>query len=239
MKRYLEQLKPQERRWVVGIGFIVFVVLNYWFVWPHFKEWELDNKKMQTSRDTLTKFRAELAHRPEYERKIKDLESQESVMPEDQAIDFDRYYQNRARESKVLIMNNSRLVTTTNDFFLEQQMSLTVQSGEKELVNFLYTLGSSNSLVRVRAMSLRPDGQHQQLNANVTIVASYQKKAATPSSASGKVAAPAAVATPVVGTQKPVVPTSPKPTILHTNKAFELAPRVASATNKPGPLKIK
>jgi len=42
-------------------------------------------------------------------------------------------------------------------------------------VDFLYNLGSGNSLIRVRDLSLRPDPPRQQLSGNVKLVASYQK----------------------------------------------------------------
>ena len=32
-------LRPQERRLVVIVGLIIFVLLNMWFVWPYFDDW--------------------------------------------------------------------------------------------------------------------------------------------------------------------------------------------------------
>src|SRR4051812_22830112 len=39
-KNFFEQLnlRPHERRVVIVVGVIVFVVLNAWFVWPHFSD---------------------------------------------------------------------------------------------------------------------------------------------------------------------------------------------------------
>ena len=34
MKKYWEQLQPLERRWVAFILIALFVVLNWWKVWP-------------------------------------------------------------------------------------------------------------------------------------------------------------------------------------------------------------
>jgi hypothetical protein len=64
---------------------------------------------------------------------------------------------------------------TNNQFFLEQSQTVTTTAKEQELVDFLYNLGSSNSLIRVRDLGLRPDQPRQQLNANIKLVASYQK----------------------------------------------------------------
>jgi hypothetical protein len=43
-------------------------------------------------------------------------------------------------------------------------------------VDFLYSLGAGNSLVRVRGLSLSPDAPRQNLRVSVTLVGSYQKK---------------------------------------------------------------
>ena len=56
MKRFWEQLKPGERRWVAGIGLALFVVLNYIFVVPHFSDWAKAQGRMQRAEDYLLKF---------------------------------------------------------------------------------------------------------------------------------------------------------------------------------------
>jgi hypothetical protein len=89
---------------------------------------------------------------------------------------------------------------------MEQIQTITVASGEKELVDFLYNLGSGDSLVRVRDLSIRPDPPRQQLQANITLIASFQKNvkvAAKPAPAS---AAPTKPAPVVPDNSKPVTP---------------------------------
>ena len=50
-------------------------------------------------------------------------------------------------------------------------------SGEKELVDFLYRLGSGNSLIRVRDMNLGTElPARQKLQGSLTLVESFQKK---------------------------------------------------------------
>ena len=61
-------------------------------------------------------------------------------------------------------------------FFSNAPIGLTIQSTEAQLVDFLYKLGDGNSLIRVRALSLRPDAPRQALSGNLTLIASYQKK---------------------------------------------------------------
>lgn len=199
MKKFLDQLKPQERRWVIGLAAGTFLLINYLFVWPHFKDWREADARKQKAEEKLTKFRAEIAHKPEYERLIKKYETEGggSVAQEEQMEQFVTFVQNAANLYSVNILNNSPPRTSTNSpFFIDREMSFTVLAREDGLVNFLYALGSSNSVMRVRAMSLRPDGPHQQLSANITVLASYQKKAPV-------AAAPAKTTTPAT---KPVAP---------------------------------
>ena len=82
--------------------------------------------------------------------------------------------------SGVNLMNSGRITTRTNSpFFVELVQTITVQSGEPQLVDFLYNLGAGPSLIRVRGLSLHTDPSHQQLVAGVTLVASYQKSQRT------------------------------------------------------------
>ena len=39
MKKYLSQLRPLERRLVVGVAVVLLIVLNWAFIWPHFSDW--------------------------------------------------------------------------------------------------------------------------------------------------------------------------------------------------------
>ena len=156
-----------------------------------------------------------------------------SVLPEDQAIDLIRFYSSRAIDNNVLVQNNSGIKTTTNTFFLDQEMTLSVMAREKGLVGFLYNLGSSNSMVRVKNMSLRPDQSHQQLNASITIVASYQKKVPAKSSAPTPPAKIVASAKPAAPSPKPVAP-DPKPVVHTSTNRTEPKFLKSAVTNKPG-----
>ena len=39
MKKYFAQLRPLERRLVVGVAVVLLIVLNAAFIWPHFADW--------------------------------------------------------------------------------------------------------------------------------------------------------------------------------------------------------
>jgi len=73
-------------------------------------------------------------------------------------------------------VNTSRQMTRTNDdaFFVEQIQNITIVADDKQLVDFLYKLGSGNSMTGARP-GLQPDAPRQHLNGNIKLVASYQK----------------------------------------------------------------
>jgi Tfp pilus assembly protein PilO len=68
-------------------------------------------------------------------------------------------------------------LTHTNEFFVEQIQNITVSATDEQLVDFLYKLGSDASMIRVRDLELQPDPPRQKLNANVRLIASYQRNA--------------------------------------------------------------
>jgi hypothetical protein len=212
MKKLWEQLKPQERRGVTIIGVLLFLVLNYFLVWPQFKQWGANLRRMDKANADISKYQAELRRKPEYERRIRNFDA-EVVPPEDQVIHFQNYIRDRATENGVSIQNESALRKIPTEFFLEQQETVQAVCSEPSLVNFLFSLGSSNSLMRVRNLILHPaDLNRYQLHADVIIVASYQKNTPTPPP---RVDAPARTEAPAA---KPAGP-GPKP---------------MNVTNKPG-----
>jgi len=212
MKRYWEQLKPQERRWAVGIGAVVFLMLNYFFVWPHRHDWGRDQARMKSAQDTNQLYSEEIKKKNGYMGKLRDLQSEgQDVLPEDQAIDFIHFYSSREVNNKITPLGNGPLTTRTNEFFVEQQMGITCMADETNLVNFLYSLSEGNSMMRVRAMSLHPDPGKQQLNASLTLVASYQKKAPARSGTGSKPERPTGVAS--TAPVKPIVTAAKTPTL--------------------------
>ena len=226
------QFQPTERRWVAVIGIAIFLVGNYIFVWPHFHDWRRADARIKKAEDLMALYSAEIKNKPSYEARIRELQSDagSEVQDQDQAIDLVRFYTSRANSNNVQVLNNSRISTSTNDpFFVNNEMQLSVVGRESQIVNFLYSLGAGNSMVRIRSMSLRPDSTHQQINANISIVASYSKK--PPVRATGAAAAPAAGKT-VAPVSRPAP--APKPAG-QTNKPLVTATH-NSATNNPVPI---
>ncbi len=74
------------------------------------------------------------------------------------AINMMRTIQSQSAQSGVGIVNTSRPITRTNDaFFVEQVQNINVIADDKQLVDFLYKLGSGASMIRVRDLELQPD----------------------------------------------------------------------------------
>jgi len=182
MKQLWDQLRPSERRWVIIIGCIVFLVLNYFMVWPKFKQWKVNSKHIADARATIQKCQPEIAKEATYQKALATYESSGTKIPEaDQVLNFQTFYQGRAVENGIQIQSDAIRPPRTNDFSVDQQTTLEVVGGEKNLVGFLYSLGSSASQMRVREMSLHAvEPNRYQLHASLTIVASYsyQKKPA-------------------------------------------------------------
>ena len=193
MKKYFSQLRPLERRLVVGGVVFVIIVLNWWKVWPHFADWSNLRGQLESAHRNLKLYQDAAAQVPDLQKQVSALESQgETVLPEDQAIDFTRTIQSQSLRSGVNIITTSRPTTSTNDaFFVEQIQNVTVTANDEQLVDFLYRLGSDASMIRVRDLELQPDAAHQHLAASIRLVASYQKNPTIPANAKPANAKPA------------------------------------------------
>lgn len=185
MKKYFAHLRPLERRLAVGVVVVLILALNFVFIWPHFSDWSKLKTRLKNARTTLANYQATIAQATNYQAQVKSLEGQgEFVAPEDQAINFMRTIQAQAEASGVGRANYSRSIMHTNDaFFIEQVQNITVVATDQQLVDFLYKLGSGASMIRVRDLELQPDTPRLHLNANIRLVASYQKNPAAPARA--------------------------------------------------------
>ena len=180
MKKYFAHLRPMERRLVVGVAVVLVLVLNAVLVWPHFADWGNLRARLARAKSDLARNQAAAAQIPALQAQVKSFASEgEFVAPEDQAINLMRTIQSQASASGFGIQNFSRSMMRTNDaFFVEQVQNITVVATEEQLIDFLYRLGSGASMIRVRDLELQPDPPHQRLNANIKLVASYQKNPA-------------------------------------------------------------
>jgi Tfp pilus assembly protein PilO len=176
MKKYFAHLRPLERRLVVGAAVAVFIVLNLVFVQPHFSDWSNLQTRLAKARTELTRDQALVAQAPALEKQVKVFANEgEFVAIEDQSINLMRTLQSQAAASGFGIQNFSRSMMRTNQFFVEQSQNIIVSATEEQLVDFLFKLGSGSSMIRVRDLSMQPDPPRQRLNADIKLVASYQK----------------------------------------------------------------
>jgi type II secretory pathway component PulM len=177
MKKYFAQLRPMERRLVVGVAVILVIVLNWWFIWPHFSDWNDLRRRNDEAQQNLKLYQTAVAQIPPLQANVKKFESAGEAVPlEDQSINFTRTIGAQATQCGVQLQNTSRQFTRTNDvFFVEQVQNISVLATEEQLVDFLYKLGTGASMIRVRDLELQPDQPRQRLVANIKLVASYQK----------------------------------------------------------------
>jgi hypothetical protein len=203
-------LRPNERRLVIIVAIVVFIILNFIFVWPKFGDWGKLKARRTIANNLIAQYERELANTKRYQLEMKDLETQgAAVASEEQAVKLSTTVQNQAALSGVQVNRYDPVRQTalssggkTNQFFEEQSGIINVVTEEKALVDFLYSLGTGGSLIRVRSMTLNPDPPRHRLQGNITLVASYAKKAPP------KAVAPAAGAkpTPTTSAAKPASP---------------------------------
>ena len=177
MKKYLAQLRPLERRLVVGVGVVLLIVLNWAFIWSHFGDWSDYRTRRDSAAIKLKNYRAQVAQITELQKQLKVFESEgDIVAPEDQAVNLISTIQSQSVQSGVGLQNTSRPVSNTNDvFFVKQIQNINVLATEEQLVDFLYKLGSGSSMIRVRDLTMQPDPPHMRLSADIRLEASYQK----------------------------------------------------------------
>lgn len=172
-------LRPQERRLVVIVGMVVFVLLNMWFVWPFFGEWGKVQNDLFKGRQTLDRYNSEIAKRKQYEGKQHELEQTGSEMLSNET-DFQRIVSSQAASAGVYVSDlrtgaGASLSTKTNQFFQEQSIVVQFTSGGKEIVDFLVGIAAQNAMIRVREMNIRPDSTQTKLAGSITFVGNYSK----------------------------------------------------------------
>jgi hypothetical protein len=231
-------LKPQERRFVVGVFVVVLIILNQLFVWPYFSEWSKVSKNIKASKDTIIAYQTEILRdttKGGYQETLTNLDkSSPALMLREGDVQLQSTILDQAKIFNVAMSGySSPKVTSTQtnqSFFEEQSASVNFIAEEKDLIDFLYAVGGDNSMIRVRELKLQPqDNLRYRLSGSVRLTATYQKKPATPAvtvtnkptvskptlvSAPKKAptnAAPAASSAPAASKKAPPTPPSPAP----------------------------
>ncbi len=181
-------LAPTERRMAIVGLCLVALLFNYFFIWDHFAEWGVKARERTMLEGQKQIYFKEVSRKSSYEKLLKELEGAGGqVMPEEQANRVQQGITSAAATNGVNLGRVSPQVASLRmsaskdtNFFDEQIVIVDLTAKEESFVNFLYALGASDSMIRVRDMSrLRLDNTGQNLSASVTFVASFQKKPKT------------------------------------------------------------
>jgi Tfp pilus assembly protein PilO len=174
-------LRPQERRLVVIVGLVIFVLLNMWFVWPFFNDWGTTREAIAKNRDTLERYKREISQKPKYEALQRELEATGSQMLQSEN-DLQRIIQTQIAASAIQVVRGPVPISTTgktNQFYQEIGVSLEFTSGGREIVDFLVGVAAQNAMIRVREMRLSPEPSQQRLRGTLVFVGNFQQKSST------------------------------------------------------------
>src|ERR1043166_29196 len=115
MNAYWNNLRPLEKRMLVAVAAVLFLVLNAWFVVPHFSDWSIAQDRLSKARKKLDRFQKEIGQADTYKMQIQRLESESQDVPsEDQSIHFVSTIQSQAAQSGVNIIQVGRVQPRTN-----------------------------------------------------------------------------------------------------------------------------
>jgi len=219
-------LNAQERRLVVITGIVLFVMLNYFFVWPEFGELAKYDQRIMDASSKLKVFQDEISKRDAYEKELNELKNQGSeVATEEAALRLSQEVNSQAALSGVTITSITQLQRQgsggkTNAFFEEASVTVNINTGEKELVEFLYRLADKDMLIRAKSMQLGTDPSRFRLQGQITLVKSFQRKPPKTSVARATPTKTAAAAKPET---KPAAAT-PEPEPVPPNRTRRAAP---------------
>ena len=195
---FLDQLnlRPNEKRILFVIIVVVFFVLNYWLVWPHFGDWARIRKQLDTTRESFRDQKAEIVRDVDatngYKRQLAKLEREQKggvSQVFDEALLLQKAVAAQAPKCGVDI--SSRVPgapsASTNEFFDEQTLQIAFEAGESNLVSFLYNVGNDPSMVRIKELHLDPvDPGRYKLKGTLLLAANYEKRPPPPASATTK-----------------------------------------------------
>jgi hypothetical protein len=231
-------LRPQEKRILVVVGFLIFVVLNWMFVKPLFGQLGAAQEELAKARKTQERYQAEIAKTPTYKAAEESLKTRGSeILNEPLQLQkiIEQYIVSSGLEvsRRTAVAPSSRgLLGKTNQFFEDQGFSIDFNSYSTNLIEFLVGLASGNNMIRVLDMNLKPDGTGTRLLGTIVFVASYQSKAPTRSAAAMAKPSGGAASQPATGGAAPAE--KPKAFAAPKTKTIDAPPPVTTRpTNSP------
>jgi hypothetical protein len=249
-------LRPQERRLVIIVAIVVFVVLNFWLVIPMFGDYGKYQQRISDSEKKVKGYQDEINKRDAYQKELNELKTQGGYVPtEEAALRLSQEINSQAALSGVTLTSISplqRQATSgkTNAFFDEAAVTVNVNTGEKELIDFLFRLADKEMLIRAKTMNISTDPSRMRLQGPITLVKSFQRRpppkvtaavAATPKATPAATSAPPKLEPPVKPPSKPATPPVTPATPKATSAPPATLPTTAPATNRtrrmPAPVK--
>lgn len=99
------------------------------------------------------------------------------VLPANQADRFSNTIFTQAAAAQVSILSSSGVRSQSNGLVNEKRSTLALEATRPRLLSFLRSLAESNSVLRVRDLSLRPNPDRTRLVANVAVIGHYHLQA--------------------------------------------------------------
>ena len=169
-----------ERRVVMFVAVVLISVLA-WMAFDMIPKPEQTNFKINKINRDLKNWKVERFKVDSYKKQINELEGMSSaVVQEEQEVDMSRTINKLEASSGINVSRQGRVNTETNNFFIEKSMRIDFSGKENQIVDFLWKLGESESLVRVSEMRVRPDKNRYKLEGWMELTASYQKNVIAP-----------------------------------------------------------
>ncbi len=182
MKDWIETLNltPSERRLVFLVALVVFVVLNIWFVFPLFGQWDKVGQDLEKASDKLARYESKVSEIPELRSQLTELEGATASVGDfsEQAVDLAKRVENQADASRLAINRRTPGRSDQNEFFQEQTYSINYAAKDEALYEFLAYMSDPEdpTTIRIRSMTIKPDRNQTQLEGNIVFVASYKKE---------------------------------------------------------------
>ncbi|MFT4587982.1 MAG: hypothetical protein ACI9VS_001194 [Candidatus Binatia bacterium] len=172
-------LRPGERRLIVIVAIVTFVVLNFLFVWPHSKKWKTSLTELDAAKTELVDYQATVAELDSTSLELTSVESGGATLLNDAEPEhLLRTIQNETTRHGVNVQRydgQSESALGTNNLFIERMLPIQyINTADTNLVALLVSVGSGNSLIRIRDLTISTDPSRTKLHGRITFVASYR-----------------------------------------------------------------
>jgi len=170
-------LRPGERRLIVLVAIVTFVVLNFWFVWPHRNAWKQATDDLEAARIKLEEYSATAGELDLTSQKLS-KSGASNLMAEQESVHLLRTIQGLTAKHEVNVNRYEPQTESplgTNGMFVEITLPIQfVNTWDTNLVNFLVSVSEDETLIRVRDFRVQPNSQRNGLAGRMSLVASYR-----------------------------------------------------------------